>query len=267
MRRGSGTHSRGCKIMSWRPARGIASAAMRARVRWSRCPKCRRGCEARGGNPFRAWCRARSGLLLMAAIAMAVAADPALINPRNRIDPAAPEWRELAASFADRPAIVAEFEETRHFPFRRTPVIVKGTVRVSGEHGLSLQYPGPAERIVIVDRQGMFVREPGGDRAASADPRAAPVNEALLHILRLDLAALSAAYEVHGRREGAAWVLALVPRAEAVRRAIGDIFVEGEGAAVRRIELRRSPRQHVAIAIGPARDVTFSAAELRRFFR
>ena len=73
----------------------------------------------------------------------------------------------------------------------------------------------------------------------------------------------------YGERTGSAWTLALVPRADALRRTLRQVTVAGESAAVRRIELRRSPTQRVEILIEPprAQGVAFSADEVRRFFR
>jgi hypothetical protein len=206
-------------------------------------------------------------LVMLCGMRAFAAADPALVNAANRIDPSAPAWRQLAAGFATQQAVIADFEERRHFAFRREPVVLKGIARILGDAGLSLEYTAPEERIVIVDREGLLVRDRAGNRPAPGDPRAGAANEALLHILRFDLAALAKTYDLYGRREEAGWILALVPRDEAIRRAIGDIFVEGEAAAVRRIELRRSARQNVEIRIDEARDVTFTPEERRLFFR
>lgn len=195
------------------------------------------------------------------------AVDPAVINPANRIDPAAAEWGRLASSVARDPRIEATFQEFRHFAFRTAPVALRGIVRVSADQGLSLQYTEPEERLVIVDRGGMLLRDRNGNQPAPADPRASAANEALLHILRLNLSALAAAHDVYGRREGDDWLLALVPRDEAVRRAIGDIFVEGHGATVRRIELRRSERQRIEIRIDAPREVTSTPDQWKRYFR
>jgi hypothetical protein len=204
--------------------------------------------------------------LLISAVGQA--AEPgALIAPQHRITGAAAAWQDLAAAFAVRHDIVADFEEHRVFPFRKTPVTLTGEVRVSREHGLSLHYVAPEERTVVLDSRGMLIRERGEDRAMPSDPRANAANAALWHILQFDFAALGTAFDLYGDREGGTWALALVPRDETVRRAIGDIFVNGHDANVREIELRRSPKQYIHIAIGVPREVAFSPEDLRRYFR
>lgn len=209
------------------------------------------------------------GGFLAAAGALAFAAEgESLIHPRFHLAPDAPEWRELAGQFAQRTDRVADFEEQRFFPIRKAPVVLKGEVRVSPQRGLSLHYAAPEERIIIIDERGMLLREPGGRDSPPPDPRAELANEALRHILRLDFAALAPNFELFGRRERIAWSLALVPRTATVKRAIGDIFVQGEGDVVRRIELRRSAKQHIDIVMAQPRPAAeFTPEELKRYFR
>ena len=207
------------------------------------------------------------GLVLGGVASLARGLEPVAIAPANRLVADAPEWRELAARLAAQPHTMAEFEERRTFPFRKEPIALRGEVRVSREHGLSLRYTAPDERVVILDELGVLVRDAAG-QTLPPDPRASAANRALLHVLRLDLAALEKEFEVYGRREDDAWSLALVPRAEATRRAIGNIHVQGEGAAVRTIELRRSARQHIDIAMSaPRPPQPFTADEVKRYFR
>jgi hypothetical protein len=144
--------------------------------------------------------------------------------------------------------------------------VLKGEVRVSRALGLSLRYMTPEERIVIVDAQGLTMRPRPSD--AVMPPQAAAGVAALLHILRLDFGALEKDFEAYGRREGNAWSIALVPRDPGTRKSMGNIHVAGEGVVVRTIELRRSARQHIDIAMTPPRSpVTFTPDEVKQYFR
>jgi hypothetical protein len=205
----------------------------------------------------------------LATATLATAEEPApLVAPANRLAADAPAWRDLRDKFGEAPDITANFEEHRVFPFRRDAVVLKGEVRVSRAHGLSLHYLAPEERTIVVDEKGLLVREASGQKTAPADPRATTANQALLLVLRFDFAALEKSFELYGRRDGEVWSLGLVPRDASVRNAIGDLHVGGERATVRRIELRRSPKQHIDILIEPPRATTpFSADELARYFR
>jgi len=209
------------------------------------------------------------GLLALATPARAAAA-PAVIAPEHRLvlDPVDPAWRDVLAGLDRRATVDAPFEERRWFPFRRKPVVLTGEVRIDAVRGLSLHYQKPQERVVIIDRQGMLLRQGGRDTTPPADPRAGAANEALLHILRFDIASLAPSFELYGSRTDRAWTLALVPRAEELRRTLGAIVVSGEADLVRRIELRRSAVQRVEILVGdPRPPAPFTADELRRFFR
>lgn len=211
--------------------------------------------------------RLLAALFAVALGTVAGASDPVAIEPANRLAAGAPAWQDLVARFAQQPDTQAEFEEQRFFPFRNDPVTLKGEVRVSRERGLSLRYLSPEERIVILDERGVLLRDAAGQQPPP-DPRAAAANRALLHVLRLDFAALEKEFETYGRRAGEAWAIVLVPRDEALRRAIGNIHVAGEAVAVRTIELRRSAKQHIDIAIAAPRAVTaFTAEEVKTYFR
>lgn len=213
----------------------------------------------------------RLGFALGGALAcppLSGAAEPvAVVDPATRIAPDDPAWRELAARFSSRPAGTAPFFERRVFPFRLTPIELQGESRVSPGRGLSLHYTAPEERIVVLDAQGVLVRDARGETAPPDDPRAAAAHAALVQVLRFDLAALAAHFEIFGRREDGRWTLAFVPRADEVRRRVGTITVAGRDEALERIEIRQSARQYVAIGLGPARATPFTAEELKRFFR
>ena len=189
------------------------------------------------------------------------------ISAENRLSADDPRWRDLVTAFAKQPDTLAEFEERRFFPFRKEPVALKGEVRVSRARGLSLHYTVPEQRVVILDEKGVLVRDAMGQQAPP-DRRAEAGNRALWHVLRMDFPALEKEFEVFGWREGVAWSLVLVPRDSALRRAIGNIHVTGEGVVVRTVELRRSEKQHIDIAMRIVRSpAEFSADDLKRYFR
>jgi hypothetical protein len=209
----------------------------------------------------------RAVLLFVSLVALACAAE----TPSPALDPIRPDdpsWRELATAFAKRGNVTANFVERRWFPFRQQPVELTGEVRVSTERGLSLHYRTPEQRIVVVDQQGLLIREASGESSAPADPRAAAVNDALLHILRLDFGALEHDFELRGQRDAHRWSIELIPRSDELRRVIGRIAVSGADTAVWRIELRHSPKQFVEIQMSqPLPSAPFSPDELKRYFR
>ena len=205
--------------------------------------------------------------LLLASTGHAAEVDP-LLDPANHLPPAAATWSDLGAAFAKNGDVTADFTEYRHFPFKKDPVVLTGEVRVAAARGLSLHYLRPDERTVILDDQGVLIRGATGQKAAPADPRAAAANQALLHVLRFDLAGLEPDFELYGRREAGEWELALVPRTEALRHSVGRITAAGDGATIRRIEIRRTETQFIEIAIAPPRPpASFTAEQVKAFFR
>jgi hypothetical protein len=210
---------------------------------------------------------AAAALFLCTALVHAADASP-LVNPAHRLAADAPGWQDLAASAARQADTTADFTERRHFPFKQAPVELAGEVRVSATRGLSLHYTTPEDRTVILDAEGMLVRGAAGEKSLPADPRARAANEALLHILRFDFAALDKDFEIYGERTGESWTLVIVARTEALRRSVGSVTVAGEASAVRRIELRQSARQFIEILNAPPRAAAaFTAEELKRYFR
>jgi hypothetical protein len=209
-------------------------------------------------------------LVIAGILAASVRADESVVptDADHRVAPDDPAWGRLAAGLREQSTVTADFTEERWFAFKRTPTILHGEVRISAERGVSLRYLDPEEQIVIIDGKGTLLRSATGDRSPPSDPRASAANFALLHLMRLDLAKLEPDFELYGQRAGPAWTLVLVPRAEELRRTLGQIAVQGEGAAVSRIELRRSATQRVEIIVMPPRPTAaFTPDEIRRFFR
>jgi hypothetical protein len=193
---------------------------------------------------------------------------PPLVESASRLPLTVPAWSDLTDAFAHNPDVTASFTERRRFQFRKEPVVLTGEVRVSPAHGLSLHYITPDERTIVVDDRGMLIRTVEGQKIPPADPRAAAANEALLQILRCNLAALAKDFELFGRRDGITWELELIPRAEAQAHGVGRILASGEGATIRRIEIRRTEKQVIEIDIAAPRSlVSFTSDELREFFR
>jgi glycosyltransferase involved in cell wall biosynthesis len=216
--------------------------------------------------------RHRRAAALAALVLLGLAVAPergfAAAPGAAEVSAGAPEWQELAAEFARKGDVVADFTELRKFPFKREVVELTGEVRVSAGRGLSLHYQTPTDHTVILDAAGILVRAPSGQSAPPADPRAAAANRALLKLLHFDLAGLAEDFVLTGSRSGLAWELRLEPRSDELRRSIGRITTNGIGATIRQIEIRRSEKQFVFITISPPRPpAPFTADEVKTYFR
>jgi hypothetical protein len=205
-----------------------------------------------------------AGLTVARAEELPVGADTLLTDPAR--DPA---WSDLFARLAPDQARQSQFEERRYFPFRKTPVVLKGEIRIMPARGLSLRYLEPEHRVLIVDAQGLLMRdEEGHERAAPSDSRAQAITSALVSVLRFDLPTLVKSFAVHGRRDGAAWTLAFVPLEPSLAELIGVLAVSGQDTRLDRIELVKSPNQRIEILISGTREkVIFPGDVLTRFFR
>lgn len=194
-----------------------------------------------------------------------------LATPETELrDPARdPAWQELFARLTAQKTRQSKFEERRYFPFRSAPVVLTGEIRIVPERGLSLRYLAPDPRVLIVDAQGVLLREADGrNRAMPDDARAKAATSAIGNVLRFDLGALQRDFAVHGRRDGAAWSLGFVPRAETLRTALGLLVVSGTGATLQKIEMIRSPTQRIEVLVSDTEeDVLFTGDTLVRFFR
>ena len=210
-------------------------------------------------------------LLALAGWVPIVSAADLPVGPATLLaDPAHDSaWTALFARLSANKTRQSQFEERRYFPFRSTPVVLKGEIRIVPERGLSLRYLEPDRRILIVDAKGLLMRDDEGhERAAPADSRAQAVTAALVSVLRFDLPALQKSFVMYGRHEGNAWVLGFVPRDPALAEMIGTLFVSGEQTRLDRIEMTKSATQRIEIIIsGTREDVIFPGDVLERFFR
>jgi hypothetical protein len=218
-----------------------------------------------------AWCGILLGLIVGGYRLQAQPAPSDLVSPQTRLeDPARdPAWRDLIRRLALNKTRQSTFEERRYFSFRKTPVVLRGEIRIVPELGLSLRYLEPDARVLIVDRKGLLMRDSEGrERAAPADSRAQAATSALVHVLRFDLEVLRKDFEVYGRREGEAWTLGFVPRDPTLAGLIGMLTVAGEQTAVRTISMIKSPTERIEISIRDTReDVLFTGDTLKRYFR
>lgn len=178
-------------------------------------------------------------------------------------------WPALFASLRAQAPLQASFEETRYFPFKKTPAVLRGDIRFHPERGLSLHYTSPEDRLLVLDAAGGVLADAKGRRRElPSDPRAQGATNALLHVLRFDLDELSKNFVIDGTRDGPGWRLAFTPRPGPLASVLDPVIVTGLGSAVLTLELRKSDSQRIEIRIGETHArVTFTGEELARFFR
>ncbi len=194
-----------------------------------------------------------------------------LMAPANKITVGQNDapWRELATALAANGNVTAPFTENRYLPFKKIPVVFTGDMRLSPERGLSLAYTKPENQLMIVDAQGVLLRDARGrQRELPKEPRAQAATTALLHVMRFDLTELSKNFELYGLRTGDDWQLVFDPRPGELANALSRLVITGQGAAVKKIEMKKSALQGIEILIGDVRtQVTFTPEETQKSFR
>ncbi len=213
-----------------------------------------------------------SSTLFLLPISASAAADIAdLITPANKITVGENDasWRELATALAANGNVAAPFTENRYLPFKKIPVVFTGDMRLSSERGLSLAYTKPENQLMIVDSQGVVLRDARGrHRELPNDARAQAATTAMLHVMRFDLTELSKNFAIYGRREADTWQLVFDPLPGELASVLTRLVVTGQGAAVKKIEMRKSALQGIEILIGDVRThVEFTPEELKKSFR
>jgi hypothetical protein len=180
-----------------------------------------------------------------------------------------PAWQPLFERLAAPHPRFSPFEEARTFPFRKTPIVLRGEIRIVPGRGLSLHYDGDESHVVIIDTQGVLLRDENGrDHPAPSDARSDAITSALFHVLRFDLAALAREFTVRGARTDDAWTLAFEPHDPDVAKFIGTISVSGHADLLDRIAMVKSERQRIDITLHDTQtDVIFTSDALRRYFR
>jgi hypothetical protein len=207
---------------------------------------------------------------LLASLALVAAAHGA-VDAGQILTPAsaAGDWGPLIGALAAKGPVQASFTEYRYFPFRREPTILKGVLRISPVHGLSLQYTDPEPSILIADATGLIMRDKTGrSRERPAGSREGGAIASLLPILRFDFTALFPLFNIRATRGAASWAFEFTPREPGAAGSLGVITVAGSGTDVSRLEFKRSISQRVEIDVADTKSgVAFTPDELARFFR
>jgi hypothetical protein len=208
-------------------------------------------------------------LLLCLALPQLRAAEPAEAGPEILSLTGAVTWAPLFSRLAAKGPIYSLFTEQRHFSYKKTPVVLQGELRFSPDLGLSLRYTTPEDRMMILDNQGLVLRDgKGRQKTPSGDARIPDMVRSLLAVMQFDAESMLNQFILRGARDGDDWRIDLEPRSKEQARLFGWITVYGNGDDVRHLVFRRSTNQRVEILIRQTRAVQgFGAEERKRFFR
>ena len=185
-----------------------------------------------------------------------------------------PARARLAALAAPR-TLSAGFTESRFTPLKRTPVVVRGTVRIDRARGLSLAYDQARAPVVILDDKGLLLRHPDG-REQSAPPEAEPDLRLLHALFVFDFATLEKTYALavsEHPAEGPAnsgngtWTLTFTRRPDSPA-SYRELTLSGDATRLTFIRLAKTPNLKTEITLAPpVLDPSFTPEELARCFR
>ena len=132
-------------------------------------------------------------LFLVSATLCLQAGEPLTISPQTLLsDPAHdPAWSPLFTELAPDRTRQSNFEERRFFPFRQKPVVLKGEIRIVPDRGLSLRYLEPTPQTLIIDREGLLLRDDNGRERAALALGSRQVSEAIPVLLAMVVAGRS----------------------------------------------------------------------------
>lgn len=211
----------------------------------------------------------RSPILLFICIATLGATppkEPGPVLPSGFVDLL---WAPLFKELAEPRTIFSTFTEQRWFGFKKTPVVLEGEMRLDPSKGLSLRYVKPDERLMIIDSKGVLLRDAKGrKRELPSDPRAGGIEKALLPALRFDLDEIRTYFVIHAVMDGPDWRIDLEPIDPNLSKTLGNLTIEGNDSAVKRLEFRRAANQRVVIIIKSTQErVRFAPEDFHRYFR
>jgi outer membrane lipoprotein-sorting protein len=225
----------------------------------------------------------RSDLRLLVVLALFVGL-PLCPSVAAAGEPAANDARvgsleELMALFASSGGVRAQFRETRELAILAAPIETRGELFFAPPDRLARHTTHPGRSSVVVHGDRVALRDETGEQllslGSSEVARTLVGNTAAL--LRGDLAALRARYEIEFEARGASdsaqdadggsWSLGLVPRSRVAKAIIARIQVEGRGRALRSMETREtSGDRSITRFLAVETDVEFSPEELARIF-
>ncbi|HEU5078272.1 MAG TPA: outer membrane lipoprotein carrier protein LolA [Opitutaceae bacterium] len=223
-------------------------------------------------------CALLAATLSILPLARAASASTGLPNPpenlltsEHKIDPEhlGEPWSKLIGTLQEKGNISARFTENRYLPLKKIPIVFTGEIRLSADHGLSLHYLTPEDRLMVVDTKGVFMRnEAGRTREMPADPNALAATNALLQVMRFDLHSLAEHFSLYAAGDEHLWFFGFEPKDDSVSKTLSRLVVTGENEKVKRILMRKSALQSIEILIEEEHArVDFSPDELKRFFR
>jgi outer membrane lipoprotein-sorting protein len=175
----------------------------------------------------------------------------------------------LMALFASSGGVRAEFVETRELAILAVPIETRGRLYFAPPDRLARHTTEPSPSSVVVQGDRVALRDETGEQVLSLGSsevaRTLVGNTAAL--LRGDLDALRARYEIEFEATDEAWSLGLVPRSRVAKAIVERIDVRGSGRALSSmVTLEASGDSATTTFAAVETGVEFPPEELARIF-
>lgn len=169
---------------------------------------------------------ATSGLMFAAAAVAEPGTPPATLEA-------------LMAGMARARGVLAEFREVKEVALLSAPIESRGVLHFVPPDRMVRRTLEPVAATLVVDGRRVVFRDASGAAPVdlSSEPSAREFVDNFTTIFRGDLEALRKKYEVRFEAEPPRWRLVLEPRDALLQRFVASLTLEGEGDAMRRMQL------------------------------
>jgi 2-phospho-L-lactate guanylyltransferase (CobY/MobA/RfbA family) len=176
----------------------------------------------------------------------------------------------VAARLLDAPVIRGRFEQTRRLSGFANPLVSRGDFVLARERGVVWSTREPFASSLLVTPDRLVMRGADGrvqqQMQAEAQPAMRVVGESVIAVLRADLRALAARFDVSGKLAGKdGWSLVLTPTDSGMRRVFTRIELAGD-RFVRHVRLAEGSGDSTEVKLfEPAAATKLAADEVLRF--
>lgn len=186
---------------------------------------------------------------ILCAVLLAAVVHAGEVKPVNTLAPS-PEWAPVFEVLSRPKNIRSRFTELRHSRFRSKPTEVKGVMRYSPEHGVSIEHREDEITVTLITPKGLYQRSDGRFELVDHDVPAVRAPRMLYPVFNFDKKSLAENFTVAGETtpEGP-WSLTLTPKDKDIAGAVARVELAGDKAGITRIVIVRDEATRIEIRI------------------
>ncbi len=190
-------------------------------------------------------------LVVTIGLALGVTAAGAADSPSPADE--SPAFAEVMRLFASRTSGRVAFTETHELAMLKQPLTSSGELVYVAPDRLEKRTTAPKAETLVLDH-GLLTAQRGRHTytvALKDAPQVIPFVESVRATLAGDRAALERHFTTRFEGDAAHWRLSLLPRDAAIAKSVQQIRMEGEGGAIRTVEVRETDGDRSLLSIGP----------------